>query len=73
MTGKRRVFVLVLRRDGAGWRGRIKDNAVDEVHVMGRETVVRELEMLALTQVLHGLRNPDAPLVKEIRFEVEEA
>jgi hypothetical protein len=28
--------------------------------------------MLALAQVLHGLRNPDAPLVKEVVFELEE-
>src|SRR4051794_21472259 len=35
MIGKRRVFVLELRRDGDTWRGRIRDNSANEV--LGQE------------------------------------
>jgi hypothetical protein len=43
-----------------------------EVSAETRETVVRSLEVLALTQVAHELRMPGAPLVKEVVFEIEE-
>jgi hypothetical protein len=59
-------------RPGDLWRGRIKDNAAQEVSAEARETVVRSLEVLALTQVAHELRMPGAPLVKEVVFEIEE-
>ncbi len=70
MTGKRRVFVLKLWRDGEHWRGRIKDNDADEV-AGTREHVLRELEMMALAQVIHDLRSADAPLIKAVVFERE--
>jgi hypothetical protein len=72
VTGKRKVFVLVLSRDGERYRGRIKDNPANEVTAPTRESVVRQLETLALTQVLHDLRHPALPLVKEIIFQLEE-
>lgn len=72
MTGKRRVFVLALRRDGEQWRGRILDNSAAEVAAGTREAVMRALEGVALAQVIHDLRSPDAPLVKTIVFELTE-
>ena len=55
------------------WRGRLRDNNADEAKADTREQVVRSLEMMALAQVQHALRRPDAPLVKEVVFEVVEA
>ena len=72
MTGKHRVFTIALRRDGDGWRGRLKSIRADEVVQAKREDVMRELEMMALAQVIHELRGPDAALVKAVVFEVEE-
>ena len=71
MTGKRRVFVLEVRRDGERWRGHIRDNDAAEVTALSRDTVVRELELMALAQVQHDLRHPDSPLVKEVVFDLE--
>jgi hypothetical protein len=73
LTGKRRMFVIEIRRDGDEWRGRLRDNDADEVRADTRELVVRSLELMALAQVQHDLRRPGSPLVKEVVFEIVEA
>ena len=54
-----------------GTPGHIRDNDAAEVTALSRETVVRELQLMALAQVTHDLRHPDLPLVKEVVFELE--
>jgi hypothetical protein len=63
---------LVLRHDGERWRGRLKDVDAREQADADRMAVVRRLQMLAFAHLESAMRDPDAPLVREVVFKVED-
>jgi hypothetical protein len=72
LAGRPRVITLVLRHDGERWRGRLKDVDAREQADADRMAVVRRLQMLAFAHLESAMRDPDAPLVREVVFKVED-
>jgi hypothetical protein len=62
----------VLWRDGERWRGRLKGADAEEEVDEARAAVVRRLQSLAFGRLEAAMRRPDAPLVKEVVFKIED-
>ncbi len=73
LAGRPRVVTIVLWQDGERWHGRLKDVDVPEQVANERVDVVRRLQALAFGHLEAVMRRPDAPLVKEVVFKIEDA
>lgn len=72
LAGRPRVVTILLWQDGERWRGRLKDVDAPELVDDTRVSVVRRLQALAFGRLESAMRQPDAPLVKEVVFKIED-